>query len=89
MDPAVKGGGHHPIASSGRGSLRRSFDRALLHAARANLSAAALVEEMAGEKASVQAKNLTDLVLRLDDIISEARLARAELWAIRPCESYE
>jgi hypothetical protein len=56
-----------------------SGDRALLHAARVSFSAAALVEEMLSEAGVLHARDLTDLMLRLDEIIMEARLARAEL----------
>jgi hypothetical protein len=53
-----------------------TFQRAVCHAAKASFLAAALVEAMVCDD---PIPDLLDLVLRLDDITSEATSARAEL----------
>jgi plasmid maintenance system antidote protein VapI len=64
--------------SPGEVEKRVTFQRALIHAAKASFLAAALVEAMVCEGATPE---LLDLVLRLNDIIREATSARAELLA--------
>ena len=61
-----------------------SLRRALTHAARCSFVAAALVEEMVERDTSPQVNDLGDLLLRLDDVVTEAESARGEIRAIQP-----
>jgi hypothetical protein len=61
-----------------------SFQRALLHAAKCSFIAAALVDEMVERKVPPLVDDLAGLLLRLDDVVDEAELARGEIRAIFP-----
>jgi hypothetical protein len=56
-----------------------SYQGALRHAAKASLTAAALVEEMSAGDPTPRPEDLAALLVRVDDIVSEAEVTRVEL----------
>jgi hypothetical protein len=61
---------------------RRTFQRAVAHAAKASFYAAALVDEMMAD-----GPRLDDLLLRVEDAVLELGSARMEVRLIRPADS--